>query len=42
MEPALKAPVNDLLMSVAYQLNEWRSEQWSDMLESLGSADHSL
>jgi hypothetical protein len=27
---------------VTYRLNEWRNEQWSDTLESLGSENQSL
>jgi hypothetical protein len=41
-DPALKALVNRLLRSVTHRLNEWRNEQWSDVLESLDSADQSL
>jgi hypothetical protein len=41
-DPALKARVNFLQMSVTYRLKYWRNEQWSDTLESLGSEDQSL
>jgi hypothetical protein len=39
---ALKAHINGLQRSATLQLNEWRNAQWSDALESLGSADQSL
>jgi hypothetical protein len=42
MDPALKAEVNRLLRSVTHQLNEWRSDQWSGMLDSLEPEDQSL
>jgi hypothetical protein len=42
MDPALKALINCLQRSVTWQLNEWRNDQWSDALESLGSEDQSL
>jgi hypothetical protein len=41
-DPALKAQNNCLQKSVTWQLNEWRNDQWSDALESLGSEDQSL
>jgi hypothetical protein len=41
-DPALKAKINRLQTSVTYQLNEWRNDQWSDALESLGSEAQSL
>jgi hypothetical protein len=41
-DPGMKAQVNRLQTSVAYRLNEWRNEQWSDPLESLDSEDQSL
>jgi hypothetical protein len=41
-DPALKARVNRLQRSVTVRLNEWRNEQWSDVLESLDSVDQSL
>jgi hypothetical protein len=39
---ALKNQVNRLQMSVTFQLNEQRNEQWSDKLKSLDSEDQSL
>jgi hypothetical protein len=41
-DSALKVQVNRLQRSVTYRLNEWRNEQWSDMLESLRSENQSL
>jgi hypothetical protein len=41
-DPALKAQVNHLHMSVNYRLNEWRNEQWSNTLEFFDSGNQSL
>jgi hypothetical protein len=41
-DPAVKAQINRLQRSVAWQLKEWRNGQWSDELESLCSEDQSL
>jgi hypothetical protein len=41
-DPALKPEVNHLQQSVTHQLNEWRNDQWSGMLESLDPEDQSL
>jgi hypothetical protein len=41
-DPALKAEINRLQRSVTWQLNEWRNDQRSGSLESLGGEDHSL
>jgi hypothetical protein len=41
-DPTLKAGVNRLQRSVTNQLNEWRNDQWSNMLESLDPEDQSL
>jgi hypothetical protein len=41
-DPALKAQINRLQRSVTWRLNEWRTGQWSDALESLCSEDQSL
>jgi hypothetical protein len=38
-DPALKAQVKRLQRSVTYRMNEWRNEQWSDMVDSLDSED---
>jgi hypothetical protein len=39
---ALKARVIRFQKSATHRLREWRNEQWSDVLESLESADQSL
>jgi hypothetical protein len=41
-DPALKADVNRLQMSVTRRLNEWRNDQWSTTFESLDPEDQSL
>jgi len=41
-DPALRAEVNRLQMSVTRQLNEWRNDQWSATLESLDPEHQSL
>ena len=41
-DPALRAEVNRLQMSVTRQLNEWRNDQWSATLESLDPEQQSL
>jgi hypothetical protein len=41
-DPALKAEVNRLQMSVTRRLNEWRNDQWRATLESLDPEDKSL
>jgi len=41
-DPALKAEVNRLQMSVTRRLNEWRHDQWTATLESLDPEDQSL
>jgi hypothetical protein len=41
-DPALKADVNRLQISVTRRLNEWRNDQWSSTLESLDPEDKSL
>ena len=41
-DPALKAEVNRLQLSVTRQVNEWRNDQWSAKLGSLHPEDQSL
>jgi len=41
-DSTLKAEVDHLQSSVTNQLNEWRNDQWSNMLESLDPEDKSL
>lgn len=41
-DPALRAVVNHLQMSVNRRLNEWRNEQWSTTLEFLDPEDELL
>jgi hypothetical protein len=41
-DPALRAEVNRLQISVTRRLNEWRNDQWSSTLESLDPEDQSL